>query len=72
MATSPYTYSWSDGWGASIDVREVGRKEAVRLRRKSAGFSGYDWMVNTIIKYGKPMADHEIVEFLEKENRCSA
>jgi hypothetical protein len=60
-----YYYNWGDGWGAAIDVSLVDAKEAAKLRKKSAGFCGYDWMVNTIIQYGKPMADHEVKKFLE-------
>ena len=65
LAKGYYSYSWDDGWRAGIAVKEVDRKEAASLRRKSCGFNGYDWMIDTIIKYGKPMADHEVSEFLE-------
>jgi hypothetical protein len=43
-----YSYSFGDGWAAAIDVREVDATEAARLRRKSKGFCGYDWMVDSI------------------------
>ena len=59
-----FHYSWNDGWGARIDVREVDAAEARKLRKKSLGFCGYDWMVKTIIDYGQPMADHEVKEYL--------
>lgn len=45
-----YHCSWSDGWSASIKVTEVDRKEAQRIRRKSDGFYGYDWMIQSIIE----------------------
>lgn len=61
-----FYYSWSDGWAAGIYVREVDAREAASLRRKSAGFCGYNWMVDTIIRYGEPLADHEIKPFLER------
>lgn len=48
-----FSYSWDDGWSASVRVREVGVKEARKIRLKSAGFCGYDWMVDSIIKNGK-------------------
>lgn len=66
LAGGYYHYSWSDGWGAGIYVREVDSREAARLRKHSKGFCGYDWMVDTIIKYGKPLATHEIKPFLER------
>lgn len=49
-------YSWSDGWGASIVAREVDGQQAAKLRRMSAGFCGYDWMVSSIIKHNKIVA----------------
>lgn len=55
-----FRYNWSDGWAAGITVEEVDSKKAAQLRKKSAGFNEYDWMVNTIEKYGKPLANHEI------------
>lgn len=62
-----YSYCWSDGWRAGIEVSEVSSKEAARLRKKSAGFCGYNWMVDTIISYGEPMASHEVKAFLERK-----
>jgi hypothetical protein len=34
---------------------------------KSDGFSGYDWMVDSILDYGKIMATHEIKKYLEEK-----
>lgn len=47
-----YYYDFKDGWGASISVRQVDSKEASKLRRKSQGFRGYDWMIDSIVKNG--------------------
>ena len=63
--TGYYHYSWSDGWGAGISVKEIDSRDATKLRRESQGFCGYDWMVETICKYGKPMATDEVQEFLK-------
>jgi len=52
LETQPHFYHWKDGWCARIGVRVVDSKEAARLRRKSAGFAGYDWMVNALQRYG--------------------
>ena len=48
-----YYHNFGDGWGASISVTHVDSKEAAKLRKKSKGFCGYDWMVDSIIQYGK-------------------
>ena len=48
-----YTYNFGDGWTAGITVKEVDAKEARRIRAKSGGFWGYDWMVESIRMYGE-------------------
>ena len=50
-----YYYSWSDGWGANIEVKIVKGAESTKLKRKSVGFAGYDWMIDSILKYDKIM-----------------
>jgi len=47
-----YYYNFGDGWGAGITVEEVDAKEAKQIRNKSAGFCGYDWMVDSIRSHG--------------------
>lgn len=47
-----FRYDFGDGWSAGISVKEVDAKEAAQIRRKSMGFYGYDWMINSI-KYNK-------------------
>jgi hypothetical protein len=53
IAGSSYYYSFGDGWGASVSVREVTASEAAKIRRKSAGFCGYEWMIESILYYGE-------------------
>ena len=48
-----FTYRWDDGWEACIKVVQVDNKEANRVRKKSVGFYGYDWMIESIIKFGE-------------------
>lgn len=45
-------YSFGDGWGAGVHVREVDSAEARRIRKKSAGFHGYDWMIESLLQNG--------------------
>lgn len=45
-----YYYNFGDGWGALVSVGEVDAKEAAKLRKKSDGFFGYEWMVESICK----------------------
>lgn len=54
-----YYYRWEDGWGASVSVAEVSPDDARRLRKKSSGFCGYNWMIDSILQYGKIYATHE-------------
>lgn len=62
IADSPYRYSWSDGWAASIEAKEVSGPELRRINKTKKGFCGYEWMVDSILARGKILADHEIKE----------
>lgn len=59
LATKSWSYAWSDGWVARVQARAVPDDEKLQ---KSDGFCGYDWMVESILKRGKILADHEIKE----------
>ncbi len=59
LAKRSYYYGWSDGWGASVSVKMVTPAESRSYRKRSVGFAGYDWMVASIIRYGKIYATHE-------------
>lgn len=52
-----YNYRWSDGWCARVSARAIDSKEAARLRRKSNGFCGYDWMIDSIIEHNEIRSD---------------
>lgn len=52
-----WSYSWPDGWRAEISARIVPAGEE---RKPSHGFYGYDWMITSILRYGKIYADHEV------------
>lgn len=48
-----FYYNFGDGWGSRISVKQVTSHEAAKLRKKSQGFCGYDWMVDEIIQHGE-------------------
>ena len=49
-----HEYRWNDGWTAVVTVELVtSAKEKNKLIKNSAGFSGYDWMISSLLKYGK-------------------
>ena len=48
-----YRYRWNDGWCANVNVEEITAKEKQLYKKKSKGFCGYSWMVNSIIKYNE-------------------
>ncbi len=51
-----FYHNFGDGWGASVHARAM----AVGERSpKSAGFCGYDWMVDRIIWWGDTQCRHE-------------
>lgn len=53
LLESYYHYNFGDGWSAGIHVTEVDGKEVRRIKRKSKGFCGYEWMIDSIIQNGK-------------------
>jgi hypothetical protein len=63
LKNSSYYYNFGDGWGANVSVREVKAGEAAKLRRKSVGFCGYEWMIDSILQYG------EILNSRQREER---
>ena len=48
-----YEYDFGDGWRAAVTVRTVDGATARKLRKASAGFCGYDWMVEEIRFHGR-------------------
>ena len=54
-----HSYAWQDGWCASIEASIVDSKEAAKLRKRSAGFCGYDWMVDSLLMDGRILASHQ-------------
>lgn len=48
-----YRYRWDDGWEARITARSITSKEAAKIRRRTVGFCGYDWMIDEIISKGR-------------------
>jgi hypothetical protein len=54
-----FSYKWNDGWSANIKVSSVPSKEKAKLIKKSAGFCGYEWMINSITEIGKIKTETE-------------
>ena len=50
LSIGSFNYDFGDGWWMSIDVREVDSQEASKIRRRSNGFCGYDWAIDSIIE----------------------
>lgn len=48
-----FRYDFGDGWSAGVSVKQVDGKEARRIRKKSRGFCGYDWMIESIRSKGR-------------------
>lgn len=53
VENGPYHYSFGDGWVAGVKVEVVDAREAAKLRKLSAGFCGYDWMIDSIREHGE-------------------
>ncbi len=61
-----YTYSFGDGWRAGITVEEVTASEAARIRRKTSGFCGYEWMIDSIRMDGTIVAPTDRKQALQE------
>ena len=48
-----FHYDFGDGWSACITVNHVDGKTKQKFNRKSGGFCGYDWMINSILANGE-------------------
>ncbi|MDY3551462.1 hypothetical protein R5W24_000538 [Gemmata sp. JC717] len=51
--SGPYHHHFGDGWSACVEVRVVTAGQAKSVTRKTAGFCGYDWMVDSIRQHGE-------------------
>lgn len=47
-----WKYSWEDGWTAQITAEPSNCHDKRKLIKKTKGFCGYDWMVDSIIEKG--------------------
>lgn len=50
-------YNFGDGWSANVSVSEIDSEEKRKLSKRSKGFAGYDWMIDSIIENQKIIAD---------------
>ena len=53
-------YSFGDGWGAGILVEIIDGVESRKRKKASAGFCGYEWMIDSICMYGEISTEKEI------------
>lgn len=54
-----FFYRWDDGWCACVEAKAVTSREATKLKKLNAGFCGYNWMAESIFRYGKIMPEKE-------------
>ena len=47
-----FYHRWDDGWTACVTTTRMTAAEARKLERKTKGFCGYDWMIESIIRHG--------------------
>lgn len=47
-----FYYHWDDGWTACIEVKFITPSEAKKNEKRSTGFYGYDWMVESLKEHG--------------------
>ena len=53
IAGKYHEYRWDDGWTAVVDVMHLTDGKIVKkLTKNSAGFCGYNWMIDSLLKHG--------------------
>lgn len=57
-----WQYSWGDDWRANIEAKAVSDVECSEMLSVNVGFCGYEWMLNSIIKYDKILTASEMKE----------
>jgi hypothetical protein len=58
-----FYYNFGDGWSANVCAEIVDAVEARKREKQSAGFCGYEWMINSIVKHSKIIsADTKVPE----------
>lgn len=55
---SSWYYNFGDGWGANVSMRDMKGER----KKKSSGFCGYDWMVNSILSCGEILTSKQRIE----------
>ena len=58
-ASRSWYYDFGDGWGANVKMEAVTSAEARARRKVSAGFCGYEWMVDSILAFGDILSSTE-------------
>lgn len=61
-----FTHNFGDGWVAQVSVKRVDSFEARSLRKRSHGFCGYDWMIDSILAHGKIQIHSDVVQEISK------
>ena len=52
MKQKSFDYNFGDGWCAEVKIYETDLKTTTKILKKSKGFCGYDWMIESIINDG--------------------
>jgi hypothetical protein len=53
VGNGPYRYAFGDGWAAQVSVKLIEGAAVTKARKRSKGFCGYDWMVESILRHGE-------------------
>ena len=56
-----FYYNFGDGWGANVNMELTDAKENKKRQKISAGFSGYEWMIDSILKIGKITTNSQLL-----------
>ena len=53
LERATWRFAFGDGWVAEINAKKINAAEARKVREKSRGFCGHDWMVESILRHNE-------------------
>lgn len=65
--TENFHYDFGDGWAANVKVYPITVKENEEKQKLSKGFSGYEWMIDSILDIGEIMTNDERWDYKKKK-----
>lgn len=64
-----FSHDFGDGWVAEINMTVGNKKDFKEIMKASQGFMGYEWLIDSILKYGKVKQKFMIYDLQQNQTR---